>query len=543
MCWMTARWLQPCARADRRDGRMTLSRRNLIHLVGKVGGVAAAYHTMAAMGLLPVPEAYAGPPALPPGKGRKIVIIGAGIAGMVLARELRKAGYAPLVLEARTRPGGRNWSLRAGDEVRETNSVQRVDWDRGEHMYFNPGPARLPYHHQGILSYCRELAVPLEVMCNDNRGALMQSDASFDGKRQLNRQVENDIRGYVAELAAKTIDSDALNQMVGTEDKERMRAMLRSFGALDRDMTYRGSGRTGYSVPPGGGTQAGTLSQPLELPRILASDFWQYETNFGEGWNQAATMMQPVGGMGRIGEAFGRALHGTISYGTEVTALHRSGDGARVVWRDAQAGREHATETPLVVITVPLPVLRNITADFSPDIRAAIAAVDSVAAGKVAFQAERRFWELDDAIYGGISWTSRDITQIWYPSSGIHENKAVLVGAYIWSDDVGQKFASKSPALRVADAFDDGERLHPGYRRYLTKGVSVAWKNIPYSGAAWAEWSRDVRAKYYGPLLHGDGPFLFAGEHMSYINGWQEGAVRSAHYTLGDIAQRIREAG
>ena len=81
---------------------------------------------------------------------------------------------APLILEARTRAGGRNWSLRRGDEIRETDSVQRIAWDAGPHMYFNPGPARLPYHHEGILSYCRELGVPLEVMSNDNRGALLQ---------------------------------------------------------------------------------------------------------------------------------------------------------------------------------------------------------------------------------------------------------------------------------------------------------------------------------------------------------------------------------
>src|SRR6185437_16914660 len=103
---------------------MTLSRRSLIHHVGKVGGVAAAYRTMAAIGLLPVPEAYAGPPELPPGKGRRIVIIGAGIAGMVLAWELREAGFAPLVLEARSRAGGRNWSVRGGDIIQETASVQ-----------------------------------------------------------------------------------------------------------------------------------------------------------------------------------------------------------------------------------------------------------------------------------------------------------------------------------------------------------------------------------------------------------------------------------
>ncbi len=169
-----------------------------------------------------------------PAIGAAIVIVGAGIAGMVLAWELRKAGYAPLILEARTRAGGRNWSLRGGDEIREAASVQRVAWDAGPHLYFNPGPARLPYHHEGILSYCRELGVALEVMSNDNRGALLQSDAAFDGRPQRNRQVVNDIRGYVAELAAKAIDHDALTEAVTTEDKDRIRALLRSFGALDR---------------------------------------------------------------------------------------------------------------------------------------------------------------------------------------------------------------------------------------------------------------------------------------------------------------------
>ena len=520
---------------------MTLSRRDLIHRVGKLGGVAAAYQTMAAMGLLAIPDAYAGPPALPPGKGRRIVIIGAGIAGMVLAWELRKAGFSPLILEARSRAGGRNWTLRRGDEIRETGGVQRIAWDAGPHMYFNPGPARLPYHHEGILSYCRDLRVPLEVMSNDNRGALLQSDAAFDGRPQRNRQVINDIRGYIAELAAKAIDHDALAQAVTTEDKERIRALLRSFGALDQDMTYKGSGRAGYSEPPGGGVQAGTRSQPLDLHKILDADFWQFQSNFGESWHQAATMMQPVGGMGRIGEAFGRELVGTITYGAEVRALHRTRNGARIVWRDGRTGRERAIEAPLVVVTIPLPVLRTIPADFSPDIRAAIEAVDYVPAVKVAFQAERRFWELDDAIYGGISWTTRDITQVWYPSAGIHQRKGILVGAYIWSDDIGEKFTAMSPAARIEAALDDGERLHPNGRRHLTKGVSVAWKNIPFSGSAWAEWSRDARAAHYAPLLKGDGPFLFAGEHMSYINGWQEGAVRSAHYSLKQIAERMSD--
>jgi monoamine oxidase len=517
-----------------------LSRRALVHAVGKVGGVAAAYHTMAAMGLLAVPDAYAGPPALPHGGGQRIVIIGAGIAGMVLAWELRKAGFAPLILEARDRAGGRNWTLRGGDEIHEVSSTQRVTWDRAPHMYFNPGPARLPYHHEGILSYCREFGVPLEVMCNDNRGAYFQSGAAFDGKPQLNRQMINDIRGYVAELAAKAIDANALTEPVTTGDKDRIRALLRSFGALDKDLAYKGSGRAGYSEPPGGGTQEGTLSQPLDLRAILDADFWRFQTNFGESWDQAATMMQPVGGMGRIGQAFAAHLRGSIVYGAEVQALRRVGNAARVEWLDSTTRRQFATEAPFVVVTVPFPALRAIQADFSAETRSAIASVDYVPAVKIAFQAERRFWELDDAIYGGISWTTGDVTQIWYPSAGIHQPKGVLVGAYIWTQDIGDRFAAMTPADRINAALADGERLHPNYRQHLTRGATVAWKDIPFTGGGWATWGQDARNRYYPALLKGDGPFLFAGEHMSYLTGWQEGAVRSAYFTLRDIAVRIR---
>ena len=515
---------------------MTLSRRTLIHQVGRAGGVAAAYRTMAALGLLPVPAAYAGPPTLPPGSGagRSVVILGAGIAGMVAALELGKAGYRCTILEARARAGGRNWTLRGGDIVEETDSTQRIAWDRAPHLYFNPGPGRIPYHHQGILSYCRELGVPVEVMCNDNRGAFLHDDAAFDGKPQRARAVINDARGYVAELAAKAVDQAALASPVTTEDRERLRGFLRSFGALDRDLAYRGSSRSGYAESPG--VEAGKTAEPLDLRRLLEADFWQFKTQFGESWTMAATMMQPVGGMGRIGEAFGRRLGSLITYNAEVTELRRAGNRARVLWK--RAGGNHATDADHVICTIPLPVLRSIPADFSPAVRAAFDAPDYVPAGKVAFQAERRFWELDDHIYGGLSWTTRDITQIWYPSAGLQQKKGILVGAYIWSDKTGEAFAAKPPAQRIADALADGEHVHPGFGRDLRHGVSVSWPRQKFSGSGWAEWSAAARRDHYATLLAGDGPYLFAGEHVSYVTGWQEGAVLSAHHAIATLAKR-----
>ena len=324
----------------------------------------------------------------------------------------------------------------------ETGSTQHVPWASDEHLYFNPGPARIPHSHEGILSYCRLLGVPLEVLCNDNRAALMQDDHAFEGAPQLNSRLVNDVRGFVAELAAKAVDKDLLDQPVSTEDKDRLRALLRGFGALDKDLIYRGSARAGWAKPPDA-TQPGTAYQPLDLRQILTSDFWQGPMQFGEFPNMAATMLQPVGGMGRIGQAFGRALAGVITYQAMVIRLRRTETGARIIWKHAGRGAEHRIDAPFVVVTMPFPALRDIDADFSPATQEAMAAVDYVPAGKVAFQAARRFWELDHQIYGGISWTSRDATQIWYPSGGLQRTRGILVGAYIWSEDLGNAFAAK----------------------------------------------------------------------------------------------------
>jgi monoamine oxidase len=244
--------------------------------------------------------------------------------------------------------------------------------------------------------------------------------------------------------------------------------------------------------------------------------------------------------MDRIGRAFARALPGVITYQAVVTRLRRTATGARVNWKHAGTGAERTTDAPFVVLTVPFPALRDIDTDFTPDTRAAMDAVEYIPAGKVAFQASRRFWELDQQIYGGISWTSRDATQIWYPSGGLQKSKGILVGAYIWSEGLGDAFAAKTLSKRLTDTLDDVAHLHPDAPRFLGQGVSVAWKNIQFTRGAFAEWGSKSRATHFPVLLKGDGPWLFAGEHMSFLTGWQEGAVLSAHKVLADIAERMR---
>jgi|SRR5262245_29371971 NADPH-dependent 2,4-dienoyl-CoA reductase/sulfur reductase-like enzyme len=95
------------------------SRRQFLEFVGRAGGATAVYNVMAAMGLIPVPTTYAGPPELEPGSGSgvRVVVLGAGLAGMTAAYELSKAGYVCAVLEARHVLGG---------QVRQNSQTQKM---------------------------------------------------------------------------------------------------------------------------------------------------------------------------------------------------------------------------------------------------------------------------------------------------------------------------------------------------------------------------------------------------------------------------------
>jgi len=517
------------------------SRRSFLERLGQAGGAAAVQQVMTALGLLASVPAYAGPPELPrrSGAGPRVLILGAGIAGLVAAYELRAAGYAVEVLEARARPGGRVFTLRRGAVIDELDSRQEVRWDDDPDLYVDAGAARLPQHHQGILSYARELGVKLEVLSNENRNALLQTGKAFGGAPQQSRRVHADAKGFVAELAAKAIDQVSLDRPLTLEDKEKLRTFLKDFGALDAELRYRGSHRSGYAEPPGAGRDSGKHIEPLDVRQLLSAGFWSQLEELSEVPNQAPTMLRPVGGMSKIAEAIARSLGKVVTYHAEVTRLRRTAGGARVEWRNASTGAASTSTADYVLVTIQPGLLLSLDNDFSPPVRAALAAPESSPLAKVAYQATRRFWELDEQIYGGISWTDHTITQIWYPSHGFHAKKGILLGAYVFRD--GEAFAKLSPAARLELALEGAELLHPGARSHLERGVAISWRKVKHSSGATTHWSDEARRTQYPVLLEPDGPYFFAGEYLSHINGWQEGALRSAHFALERLAAVVRE--
>ena len=161
---------------------------------------------------------------------------------------------------------------------------------------------------------------------------------------------------------------------------------------------------------------------------------------------------------------------------------------------------------------------------------------------KLAFQAKRRFWE-DEHIYGGISWTSQDITQIWYPPHGIHGDSGVILGAYAFDDGPGRRLTRLSPAERVEAALAQGERIHPDYRQLVDRGVSVAWYRMNHALGCSTRWTDEAMRDHFATLQDPVGRHYMVGDQISYHPGWQEGAIQSAYHALRDIDEREREAG
>ena len=517
---------------------MSMTRRNFIQSLGAVAGVEAVHRTMQALGLAGVGEAAAATPDLASGsgQGKSVVILGAGISGMAAAYELSKAGYRCTILEATGRAGGRNLTVRGGDVIEETGGRQRVDFDRGDHLYANMGPARIPYHHRAILGYCKEFGVDLEVFTNDNRAALFHNRERFGGKPVTARQVVTDTRGYVAELLAKALDQGALDGALTGEDKERVLEMLVQYGGLDPDRLYKGSSRGGYrGTQLHAGLKAGEVNSPLDLSELLKADFWQYKLHFSQFLNQNPTLFQPVGGMDAISRAFEKRVGPVIRYRSVVKELRKTAKGVRVVYRQAGRDADDALDANFAICTIPAPVLKDIPNDLSPETRAAIESIEFVPAVKVGFQARRRFWEEDHAIYGGISWTDQDITQIWYPPYGYHRDKGIIVGAYIWDEKPGLRFGDMTPAERLRTAAAEGERIHPGYAAEIESGISLAWAKRPFQKGGWPK----SRHKSPEALQRPDGPVHFAGDQVTGLPGWQEGAVLGAHMAVNAINARV----
>jgi monoamine oxidase len=472
------------------------------------------------------------------GKGVKVVVLGGGIGGLVSAYELKKLGYEVTVLEARERPGGRVWTGRKGDKVEFVDgTTQTIDWSEGN--YQNIGAGRLPSTHWTILKYCRDLGIPLEIEVNTSKSTLLQNDSANGGAAIPQRKMDVDTRGHVSELLSKCLAQGALDQDFSAEDKERMLVFLRSYGDLDKANKFVGGssilGRAGFKIPPAAGSQVGVVDNVLDMKTLLDENMWS-GLLFTEEWAQSATMMQPVGGMDKIPYAFAKQLGPVVKYNAPVKSFKRTDKGVSVTY--TQAGAEKNIEAQYCIIALPFEILKKIDNDLTPAPKSAV--MDSTPSGyyKVSWES-RRFWEQDYNIYGGLSWVSQGPSPLWYPSANLMAETGVFVAGYM--EEQGTPFFTMSTAEKFAASKASVEKLHPGHGSELKKPIYFGWRHIKWNEASWIRTWGNGRAGY-NALIAGDGPYYFAGDTVSNVNAWQEGAALSAKLAVQKICDRVKGA-
>ena len=367
---------------------MQFTRRQFLNAVGSVGGSAAVYQSALAIGLMPASTTPSSTLNPIKNNSQKVVILGAGLAGLTCAYELERAGYSCIVLEASHRIGGRVLTIRGGDTVDEMGHQQKCEFDDDKDLFFNAGPSRVPIHHHLLMHYLRRFQVQLEVFTNDNRNAWVHDSNAFDGKPVRIKEYIADARGFMSELTSKSINRDEFDTPFSDADFENLRGFLKSYGDLDVNALYKGTSRAGYES--GGMLSPAVLKKPSDFREILKSSFWRYRMHFAESEDQAAPMMTATGGMDAIIKAFAKNIKSPILTNAQVQKVELADDSVAISYRH-KGKVEHVT-ADYCLNNIPMRLMAGIENNFPNDYQQALETIPSNTFFKIGMQMKERFW-------------------------------------------------------------------------------------------------------------------------------------------------------
>lgn len=506
-----------------------ITRRDVLQRFGAMGGASLMMGVMGAWDLRGEPS---GPrPALRgPRPDTRVLVLGGGLSGLVVGYELGKLDYDYRVLEARDEVGGLCWTVRRGAEHTEVGGERQVcRFDEGQ--YFNAGAWRIPNADRGILDYCRELGVPLELFVNwSDANYFYEEDPELgplSGTKVRLREAKADLWGSTTELLAKAMDQGRIDVPLSADDRERLVDFLVRAGYLDsEDLVYR--------PPESRGSQ-----EPLDLSALLGSGFGTRVRSLYAGTGGPDPLFQPVGGMQQIPFAFQRAIGDRITLNAEVRSVRQTEDDVRVVYRDTRTGEEREETVDYCVCCLPMAVLQRLDVDFTPEMADAVSRTRHSNSAKMGLQMGRRFWEEDDGIFGGHLWSrSLQLGEFSYPSNDYFTEKGVLLGYYGSGSQAG--LDERSVRERVEHVLTRASKVHPQIREEFESAYGVWWENVPYSLGAYGRTPAD---ELLARLSRPDGRIYLGSAGVSGRPAWLEGAVQSAWRTVEALHGRVMEEG
>lgn len=448
---------------------------------------------------------------------RKVVVVGAGIAGLTAAYELLRAGHNPVILEGRTRVGGR---------------IETIREPFAPGLHAEAGAMRIPRSHALTMAYVEKFGLktypftmgnPKTYYClcgqryrksevHAHPDCLGFEVAPHERGRTASQLWEETVRPIYAKMDAK--GDDAWPEIIAEYDQYSTREFLEANGWSEGAIEM-------YGLLENQESRMNT-----SFVELLLAERGQVFTN----------MVQIEGGTDRLPQAFLPTLQDRIHFGARVSALDQTAKSVTVHYRTL-AGRQQIT-ADYAVITVPFSVLRHIEIlqPFSRGKMRAIRQLHYDASAKIFFQCRRRFWEEDDGIQGGGSLTDLAVRNIYYPEHGRETGRGILVASYTWAEDA-QRWGSLSPQNRISEALENVAAIHPQIVEEFEGGASKIWHEDEFACGAFCLFDPGQKTLLHEHIIAPEGRFHFAGEHASLTHRWIQGAIESGLRVAQEIHQ------
>jgi monoamine oxidase len=469
---------------------MKLSRREFVRLSGFVVGGLSLSNNLS----------WAFPQAVEPRhtSGKRVVILGAGLAGLAAGWELHNAGHDVTILEAQLHPGGRVHTIREG---------------LSDDLYAEAGAGRIPATHTITLEWVKHFGLELEPFYP----AGLSEVALLKGKR-------------VRIPADKPVDMSQVPLNLTPEE--------RRVGLDDLEELYCGDlmRKLGYGIPEvwppetlrladismqeflrQHGASADAIRYMLgDYEEIAALDYIRDENN-----HVRQTKSKIKGGNDQLPRAFAAKLGDVIRYGCVVEHIERGENRVRIDCR--HEGMLDHVEAEAVICTIPYSVLRLIavTPEWTAEKRKVIDGLRYGPDVRTTFQVNRRYWE-DEGLNG--FGTSDKNFEVWHPTYGKPGRRGVLQ-AYVYGD-YARQLSDMSEGDTIERMIGNMDEVHPGLRQHLETVLTKSWVNDPWQKGAYVVY-HPGQMEWYPAICKREGRVWFAGEHASPWPTWMQGAIAS----------------
>jgi monoamine oxidase len=469
-----------------------------------------------------------------PQKSLEVIIAGAGLAGLCAAYELERRGHRIVLLEADpSHVGGRVRTLRLGDG-----------------LYGEAGAMRIPTQHNLTRHYIQELGLPLRKFVQSNPEAYCYAR----GRREQIKNVKrlNPLYALAENEKEKTPDDfwaqAVVQRLKALSDAERADLSSLAFQteavrALDQKSLQQLCEEAGLSqeaiefLAVTNGVETLLSSAATEHLREEQEQVWTLEFH------------EIVGGTDRLPAAFASRLRSKPRLACEVVRLEQ--DPARrraaAVYRDRRGNTMRRAEGDFLLCTLPFPVLNRleVAPPFSPAKQRAIRELNYDSSTKVLAIASQRFWETEDGIYGGGTFTDLPSGVTYYPSDNaeakdprVSAGPGVMLASYTWGQ-AARRLGMLPHQERAALVIQQLRQVHPqlGKKDMVRKAASWSWDRHPWSGGAFAWFLPGQHSALHRHIVAPEGRIYLAGEHVSLSHTWMQGALESALRAVREMLQ------